>query len=427
MLVAAELADLYKKNFSDPARHRDAKAWIEAYPDNFVVVLVATASASLEDVATAPVRLGEMIALDMMKLGTGAAGGTKLGIAEDVVRALNVVPVGRIVAGVGQAGGVLRPLLGKIVQRIANVVHWRRIDGGLCAPIALAQAMQRTGVRLVVPLKDMAASIGRSLDDIAKVGVSSDEVRTMLQGLKAEFKEVPAGFVRNWQALERHIATTEGVAAVSLKAIIDGVPKGHRILVGKTAQGIRIFDRYGVFSSLDDLSRHYRLGGARGTVFELNEFNPIYVIRNWALDPALVKHLNEFGPLGAVVIRGAMLLTINPAVSIDKLQSDLDRFLADRDAGPLPANPSPNPPPASDVMAMHYVPQTGAMLSKVSMSYYGTFHMWPLIWDANRELIGDNPNRVPRDIYLRIMKRHVYTAAQVNESRNRSLNWKSFS
>ncbi|MBA4333859.1 MAG: hypothetical protein C0420_02600 [Methylobacterium sp.] len=77
-------------------------------------------------------------------------------------------------------------------------------------------------------------------------------------------------------------------------------------------------------------------------------------------------------------------------------------------------------------MAMHYVPAQGAMLSKVSMSYYGTHHMWPLIWDANRELIGPNPNRVPKEIYLRILKRHVYTAAQLAEAKRRSLNWKSY-
>jgi hypothetical protein len=66
------------------------------------------------------------------------------------------------------------------------------------------------------------------------------------------------------------------------------------------------------------------------------------------------------------------------------------------------------------------------MLSKVSMSYYHTYHMWPLIWDANRELIGDNPNRVPKDIYLRIMKKEFYSDKQIEKAKGRSLNWKSF-
>jgi hypothetical protein len=113
MMVAAELADFYRKNFSGPARHRDAKAWVDAYPDNLAVVLLATTSASLEDVATAPTRIGEAIALDMMTLGAGAAEGTKLGIAQDVLRLLSVVPVGRVMRG---ASSVLAPFVGRIVQ-----------------------------------------------------------------------------------------------------------------------------------------------------------------------------------------------------------------------------------------------------------------------------------------------------------------------
>lgn len=423
MYVAAELAEFYRKNFIEPSRHVHAKAWIDAHPDALGVVLLATVNATIEDISMAPLRLPEAIALDMMKLGTGAADGSKLGIAEDVLRLLNVIPAGRVVQG---TTGIVRPFLGRIAQTVTNFLRWRHYEGQLCAPIAFAQAMQRTGTRLVVSLEEYAKAAKKSIPTIFEKGANPSDTRAALKALSANFREVPAGTVRTWQALVTQTARTEGVVALSLRATVEGKNIGHVILVGKTSQGVKIFDRYGVFSSLDDLSRHYGLIGADRTAFVINETRPLFVIRNWALDPALANKLNALGALGAVIVRGAAILTLAPGVTPATLQKSFDAFLADRNAGPLPPNPSPGPPPASDVMAMHYVQAQGAMLSKVSMSYYGTHHMWPLIWDANRELIGPNPNRVPKDIYLKILKPHVYSSAQIAEAKRRSLNWKSF-
>lgn len=423
MYVAAELADFYRKNFSEPNRHAHAKAWIDAHPENLAVVLMATMHATIEDISMAPLRLPETMALDMMKLGTGAAEGSKLGIAEDVLRALSVVPVGRVVQG---ANNFLRPFLGRLLQGVSNLVHWRQVRGGLCVPISIAQALQRTGTRLVVPLKEIAKAAGKPMPDITKSGLKLPEIRAALQGLKVDYKEIPGGFIKNWNDLVAHTARTEGAVLVLLRLTRQGANKGHGILVSNTAQGVKIFDRYGVFSSLDELSQHYRLFQAGSKPFELATGFPQFVMRNWAMDASLAAEMNAFGPLAAVVVRAAAMITLNPSVPVARLQADFDAFLADRNAGPLPPNPSPGAPPASDVMAMHYVPASGVMLSKVSMSYYGTFHMWPLIWDANRELIGPNPNRVPKDIYLRIMKPHVYGAAQIAEAKRRSLNWKAF-
>ncbi len=423
MYVAAELAEFYRRNFIEPSRHVHAKAWIDAHPDALGVVLLATVNATIEDISMAPLRLPEAIALDMMKLGTSAADGSKLGVAEDVLRILSVVPVGRVVQG---ANNFLRPFLGRLLQGVANITYWRQIRGGLCVPISIAQALQRTGTRLVVPLKEIAKAAGKPLPDITKAGLKLPEIRAALQGLKVDYKEIPGGFIKSWNDLAAHTARTEGAVLVLLRLTRQGVNKGHGILVSNTAQGVKIFDRYGVFSSLDELSQHYRLFQAGSKPFELASGLPQFVMRNWAMDATLAAEMNALGPLAAVVVRAAAMITLNPSVPVARLQADFDAFLADRNAGPLPPNPSPGPPPASDVMAMHYVPAQGAMLSKVSMSYYGTHHMWPLIWDANRELIGPNPNRVPKEIYLRILKQHVYAAAQLAEAKRRSLNWKSY-
>jgi hypothetical protein len=417
MYVAAELAEFYRKNFIEPSRHVHAKAWIDAHPENFAVVLMATMNATIEDISMAPLRVPEMLALDMMHLGTGAAEGSKLGVAEDVLRLLSVTPVGKVVRG---TGNLLVPFVGSIAQRLSNFAIWRQVRGGVCGLIAAAQAMQRTGQAIPVPLAEIARKAGRPLDAISRKGMTITDIDTALRGLGARVSETSGRVIRTWQDLATHARGVDGVTL----AFIDGTTLkgnrvGHFIVVGRSGGSVKIFDRAGVFSNLDDLGRRY------GVSFRLTN-EPILNIHNWALDPALANQLDKFGPLAAVVVRAAAMITLNPSVPVARLQADFDAFLADRNAGPLPPNPSPGPPPASDVMAMHYVPAQGAMLSKVSMSYYGTHHMWPLIWDANRELIGPNPNRVPKEIYLRILKQHVYTAAQLAEAKRRSLNWKSY-
>lgn len=417
MYVAAELAEFYRRNFIEPSRHVHAKAWIDAHPENFAVVLMATMNATIEDISMAPIRVPEMLALDMMHLGTGAAEGSKLGVAEDVLRLLSVTPVGKVVRG---TGNLLVPSVGSIAQRLSNFAIWRQVRGGVCGLIAAAQAMQRTGSSIVVPLAEIAKKAGRPLDAISRDGMNIVEIAKALRGLGAHVSETSGRYIRTWQELATHARGVDGVTLAFIGGIRNGKPVGHFIVVGRGSGGsIQIFDRAGVFSTLDDLSRRYRVN------FQLTN-EPILNIGNWALDPALANQLDKFGPLAAVVVRVAAMITLNPSVPVARLQADFDAFLADRNTGPLPPNPSPGPPPASDVMAMHYVPAQGAMLSKVSMSYYGTHHMWPLIWDANRELIGPNPNRVPKEIYLRILKQHVYTAAQLAEAKRRSLNWKSY-
>ncbi len=417
MYVAAELAEFYRRNFIEPSRHVHAKAWIDAHPENFAVVLMATMNATIEDISMAPIRLPEMLVLDMMQLGTGVAERSKLGIAEDVLRLLSVTPVGRVVRG---TGNLLVPFVGSIAQRLSNFAIWRQVRGGVCGLIAAAQAMQRTGSSIVVPLAEIAKKAGRPLDAISRDGMNIVEIAKALRGLGAHVSETSGRYIRTWQELATHARGVDGVTLAFIGGIRNGKPVGHFIVVGRGSGGsIQIFDRAGVFSTLDDLSRRYRVN------FQLTN-EPILNIGNWALDPALANQLDKFGPLAAVVVRVAAIITLNPSVPVARLQADFDAFLADRNAGPLPPNPSPGPPPASDVMAMHYVPAQGVMLSKVSMSYYGTHHMWPLIWDANRELIGPNPNRVPKEIYLRILKQHVYTAAQLAEAKRRSLNWKSY-
>ena len=128
--VAADLADFVEAEL-EKGRHVQMKQWIDANPDNLGIVLLATFNATIEDIFTAPVRLGESAAIDMLRLGTGTAEGTKLGIAEDILRLVSLIPQGRV----AKAAGSLRPWLGGIVQGIANSRYWRAIKGQNCVDV----------------------------------------------------------------------------------------------------------------------------------------------------------------------------------------------------------------------------------------------------------------------------------------------------
>jgi hypothetical protein len=58
---------------------------------------------------------------------------------------------------------------------------------------------------------------------------------------------------------------------------------------------------------------------------------------------------------------------------------------------PLPA-PAPSPTPTPTTKS--YVVKSGDYLSKIAASFYGNGNLWPKIYDANRAVIGGNPNLI---------------------------------
>jgi nucleoid-associated protein YgaU len=58
-----------------------------------------------------------------------------------------------------------------------------------------------------------------------------------------------------------------------------------------------------------------------------------------------------------------------------------------------------------DIMAEHTV-GPGETLSHIALQYYGSAvkDKWMVIYEANKDAIGDNPNHLPRGIVLKIPK-----------------------
>lgn len=82
--------------------------------------------------------------------------------------------------------------------------------------------------------------------------------------------------------------------------------------------------------------------------------------------------------------------------------------------------------PTGDELEPWPVLGSGTMLSKVADARYGNVHLWPLIWDYNRKLIGENPNRVPINVTLRIKKPEKYSKAEIANAKSRSPTWRNY-
>ncbi|HMR62675.1 MAG TPA: LysM peptidoglycan-binding domain-containing protein [Anaerolineae bacterium] len=71
----------------------------------------------------------------------------------------------------------------------------------------------------------------------------------------------------------------------------------------------------------------------------------------------------------------------------------------------VPAQPSPQPapPPAPAVIAQHTV-ASGETLGGIAQKYYGSAAKWPQIYEANKAVIGANPNLIRPGQVLQIPK-----------------------
>lgn len=66
----------------------------------------------------------------------------------------------------------------------------------------------------------------------------------------------------------------------------------------------------------------------------------------------------------------------------------------------------------------------GDWLSKIAIKWYGDMNKWPIIYDANRALIGSDPNKIKPGQMLTIPDPADYTPAEIAEAVQRAKAWK---
>jgi LysM repeat protein len=94
---------------------------------------------------------------------------------------------------------------------------------------------------------------------------------------------------------------------------------------------------------------------------------------------------------------------------------------------PVPPPSTTTPPSNGAAILGNHPVVAGDWLSKIAGKWYnGEVLLWPVIFDANRAIIGSNPNVVKVGQVLKIPSIAGYTKAQLEEFRVRGRNWRNY-
>ena len=69
---------------------------------------------------------------------------------------------------------------------------------------------------------------------------------------------------------------------------------------------------------------------------------------------------------------------------------------------------------------------TGSTLSGIAKEEYGSWELWPLIYDQNKINIGRNPNVLLPGLSLSVAPLSRYTAREIADAKSRAPTWKQF-
>ncbi len=71
-----------------------------------------------------------------------------------------------------------------------------------------------------------------------------------------------------------------------------------------------------------------------------------------------------------------------------------------------------------------YTVVSGDSLSAIAGKYYGDVLLWPIIYDANKSVVGPDPNKIVPGQKLTIPSISGYSQSQLTDARNRGRNWR---
>jgi LysM repeat protein len=375
MRTASDIADWWDE------QHRQSKKELDRFVDenpNLFGVIVGTAVATAMDLGAGMV--------DMAKFGQGAASGTVGGFAKDGVRLIGIMgPLGKA-AKYAQVG---------VNARLARLI----VDTGgpRCGYISMTQAFRQTGTRAFAAVEDLAKALGKNLSELGG---------SRLAGRIQEFKSLGAKIsaVKNVSTLGEIEEMTKNDGSVTMfsivgKRMIKGVPKdvGHAVYAFRTLFGrLRIMNRGGMFAD--------GTTGKTGEVFEsLADLSKKYkILGEWQVREAAVmenvfgKVMNAASRAGAVAI-GALAAEAHVTTSVapDHNETVAQAFEIHKTIVRSGKKALEQEPPR-----YHGVVH-GESLSKIAKYYYGNMNKWPLIYVANRDQIGGNPDLIkPRQRLL---------------------------
>lgn len=358
MWAASELADWWDQ------QHRESKKELERFVDrnpNLFGVIVATTTETA-------MQLGEGM-VDVLRLGEGAAEGGWKGYAKDTLRAISIA------GAVGKAAKLVQSARGIRLAKLIVDPGGTAISGR-CAYVSATQALKQVGQRAYVAVDELAQELGKPMEGLTSPDMG--QLRQMLVDIGAKVK-----VHRAIQSLEEVVNSTPRDGSVTLIGL-DGLGAGGARVSGHCVYGFwdslgrfRIMDRGGlgrtgeVFSSLEELARKYG--------------RQAYVPRSMARIQNLF--LKFVGPKGTATLAMSVL-----AATATHPETVAQAFHVMKEAAKAGPNPAQNP--AGRPGLRYHVVGSGDWLSKIAGHYYGDIHKWPVIYNANLEVIGHNPHAI---------------------------------
>ena len=381
MHSASELADWWDRKIKES--DKALLEFVDEHPDYWVVGAVAQTGMEFT---------GAMV-FDVFRFGEGAAESWETGkispLVQDVFRGMSIA------GGIGKAAQVGRAAVGKALSLYANV------GGNLCAPIATGNALRRTGQALFLSLEEIAAAHGIPLAKIAGKdgGVTMAQTIAALRKLGVTCEVLPAV---SWQNLVARLLRS-GDGVMMLRVV--GKGQGHRIVIQKLGGTVKILDRYGEFANLEALSKRYFRDGAQFMV-------------DASADAVFIKRIfaKLVDGLPTLMVEAAALIGLAEGKSVPDLDRQFDEFKGGR-GGP-------------QVIHLQLPPRitvnSGDSLSSIALKHYGSVEYWPLVWDTNRETVGNNPNRIRPGMVLLIPPLSAFSGPEKENAKRRHPTWRNY-
>lgn len=357
MWAASAIADWWDE------QQRTAKEELDRFVENnphLFGVVVATAVAPAMDIGSGTI--------DTLRFGQGPAEGRANGSDNEDLRLIGLIgPLGRVA---------------KIVHTSANAKLARLIvdpGNGTCYWVSGTQALRQSSVKAFAAVDDLAAALGKKIADFDGIALSSLVVSLRQIGARM-------GAIRSVTSLDDIGHMTPKGGAVTLFSVF-----GKRVERGVLRQVSRALYAY---RDNDNQLRLLDPGGQPENlpqVFDsLEEVATKHALQvQWTIREAAVAE-NMFARFVDACRTPVFALAVYAVAGMNRLENEtvaqafeVHKVIMQQGKDAL----EQRDPPYHSVMY-------GDHLSRIAQKHYGDLRKWPVIYEANRDLIGIDPGAI---------------------------------
>lgn len=401
MWVLTDIADWWDRQHKDSEKALDS--FVQDHPNWFGVVVAGSVDTAMQ--------LGAGL-VDVIRIGDGVKEGGVKGYGKDALRLLAFAPA---------AGKAARSVLARVL-----VIN----EGNICTWVSAAKALRQVGAKAFASIDDLAQAAGVDVSELG--GAFVDKVVPFIRQLGARVTNL--GHPGNLAEVVNSVRG-QGVVLFSVRWKMGLETVGHTLYAFKDTLGrIRIADRSGaIVSALSELESSYpgirdavvygtsalvegpRLMIADGIATIAMEVramltvdpetaaqalearkqalkNHAFIYERVELTPevrASIMHASRLTPVSVHGAPGPIGVQALSHVGADHgVAVHAHRMRVPGTAG------TRRPHPAVDPGSRIHVVHQGDQLPLLARHYYGHANKWPVLYSANRKVIGDNPNRI---------------------------------